>query len=825
MELKLLRLFQSNNQSNTLGGRYKIISELGAGGFGKTFVAEDQHLPGHPQCVLKQLKPQVSDAKSLQMARRLFDTEAQVLYQLGSHDQIPRLLAHFEDNQEFYLAQELIEGNLLSKELVKGKPCSEAKVINLLQDILQVLAFVHQQDVIHRDIKPSNLIRRSQDRKMVLIDFGAVKQVSTQFADPDKGQTKTISIGTQGYTPKEQLGGNPRFSSDVYAVGIIGIQALTGIHPRHFKEHPDTGEIAWRDTSEGSYAPSRSQQPAREHPSQELNSELAELLDRMVCYDFRDRYQTAAEALEALQNLSSFPKNLNNKIQTREGLSNLQLQSPASATNSNLLENDQSSTDIWEKSASSEQAATDIWEKSASSEQAATDIWEKSASSAQAATNIWQSSASSSKSSSTARSSSSGSSGELVSAEPSIPSTPTVVAQPWLGRGLFLKLGAVLTVLAAVGGTFWFTKNFSSSQTTNQANNLENTVVESENTVVESPSPKNTSSPAEESPSPSPESKSTSTSTTDKTDDKASSAPDSESTPTANTTDAKASSAPEIKPTTVNTVTDSTAPSTPKSQPTTAPTVNTAANTKAISTPKSQSTTNSTDSTVQSSPSNSPVAQPKQATPKPSAKQATPKPSTKPSPPPPSGPTAAELLKQADSLRQAENYQGALAAYDKAISSQSNVPEAHWGRCYSLNQLGRSTEAAAACDEALALKPNYPEALWSKGSTLDQQGQSQKALELYNQALKLNPNFADAWQNKGVTLYKLKRYSEAVSAFDKTIALKPNSADAWSNRGAALWALQDFDGAIASMDKAIQLDPSNQAVINLRQQVREKLGR
>ncbi|NEQ69855.1 MAG: protein kinase, partial [Symploca sp. SIO2D2] len=124
MELKFLSLFQSNNQSDTLGGRYKIISELGAGGFGKTFVAEDLHLPGHPQCVLKQLKPQVSDAKSLQMARRLFDTEAQVLYQLGNHDQIPRLLAHFEDNQEFFLAQELIEGKLLSKELVKGKPCS-----------------------------------------------------------------------------------------------------------------------------------------------------------------------------------------------------------------------------------------------------------------------------------------------------------------------------------------------------------------------------------------------------------------------------------------------------------------------------------------------------------------------------------------------------------------------------------------------------------------------------------------------------------------------------------------------------------------------------
>jgi serine/threonine protein kinase len=96
------------------------------------------------------------------MARRLFDTEAQVLYKLGIHDQIPRLLAHFEDNQEFYLAQEFVEGEPLTQELVPGQPWSETQVVALLQDILQVLAFVHQQQVIHRDLKPPNLIRRKR---------------------------------------------------------------------------------------------------------------------------------------------------------------------------------------------------------------------------------------------------------------------------------------------------------------------------------------------------------------------------------------------------------------------------------------------------------------------------------------------------------------------------------------------------------------------------------------------------------------------------------------------------------------------------------------
>lgn len=280
------RSLEQTNPSPPLGGRYKILSELGAGGFGQTFLAEDLHLPGHPQCVLKQLKPQTSDPNSLAMARRLFDTEAQVLYQLGDHDQIPRLLAHFEENEQFYLAQELIEGEPLTQELAGGQPWTEVQVIALLQDILQVLAFVHHKQVIHRDIKPPNLIRRRSDGKIVLIDFGAVKQVSTQVVNPDAGQTNlTISIGTKGYMPNEQLAGTPRFSSDVYAVGMLALQTLTGIHPKRLGEDPKTGEITWYER-----AP-------------HIGPELAAIIDKMVRYDFRDRYPTAVEALLALRSL------------------------------------------------------------------------------------------------------------------------------------------------------------------------------------------------------------------------------------------------------------------------------------------------------------------------------------------------------------------------------------------------------------------------------------------------------------------------------------------------------------------------------------------
>jgi tetratricopeptide (TPR) repeat protein len=271
-----------------LGGRYNILRHLGGGGFGQTYLADDRHLPGNPQCVVKQLKPRVT-VDAWQTARRLFDTEAEVLYVLGNHDQIPRLFAHFEENQEFYLVQEFVEGTVLSREFKQEKTFSETEVVALLQDILTVLEFVHQQQVIHRDIKPSNLIRRRLDGKVILIDFGAVKQI--EIANVDQRETGTIAVGSSGYMPNEQLAGKPSFSSDIYAVGMIGIQALTGVSPRKLREDPKTSEILWRQGIE-------------------VSSELADVLDVMVRYDFRQRYQTAADALFALKELNSGFTNL-----------------------------------------------------------------------------------------------------------------------------------------------------------------------------------------------------------------------------------------------------------------------------------------------------------------------------------------------------------------------------------------------------------------------------------------------------------------------------------------------------------------------------------
>ncbi len=269
----------------TLVSRFKISSELGHGGFGQTFIAEDMHLPGHPKCVIKQLKPMDTRPPVLEAARKLFDREAQALYKLGKHDRIPELKAHFEDENEFYLAQELVEGHVLSLEIVPGKRLSEFYTYELLEGVLQVLDFVHQQNVIHRDIKPSNLIRRSSDSKIVLIDFGAVKETSLQSLDPQGHASSTIVVGSIGYMPDEQANGRPKFASDIYATGIMCIHALTGVQPNNLPQDSKTGEIIWRNIV----------------PS--ISPKLADFLDKMVCPYFLQRYQTAAEALEALQSI------------------------------------------------------------------------------------------------------------------------------------------------------------------------------------------------------------------------------------------------------------------------------------------------------------------------------------------------------------------------------------------------------------------------------------------------------------------------------------------------------------------------------------------
>jgi ABC-type branched-subunit amino acid transport system substrate-binding protein/serine/threonine protein kinase len=269
-----------------IGARYKIINVLGAGGFGHTYVAEDTQRPGNPRCVLKHLTFASSNASVLLQVRRLFQTEAETLERLGRHDQIPQLLAYFEENQEFYLVQEFVEGHPVSDELTEGVHFSESQVIRLLEDVLGVLEFVHAQGVIHRDIKPENLIRRDRDDKLVLIDFGAVKTLGNTIAEATGETSLSIPIYTSGYGASEQCLGRPQFSSDLYSLGMVAIQTLTGMRPSQLPQDFNTSEIIWRDQAQ-------------------VGESLATFLDRMICYHYIHRYQSALEARQALQQVIS----------------------------------------------------------------------------------------------------------------------------------------------------------------------------------------------------------------------------------------------------------------------------------------------------------------------------------------------------------------------------------------------------------------------------------------------------------------------------------------------------------------------------------------
>jgi CHASE2 domain-containing sensor protein/predicted Ser/Thr protein kinase len=279
--------------SGLLQGRYRITTLLGKGGFSHTYLAADTQLTtspeqphrsqsGHPLCVVKHLRPARSDEQFLKLARRLFKAEADILRLLGQHPQIPQLLAYFEEQQEFYLVQEYIPGASLEAELNTEQPLPANQVMTLLAEVLHILVFVHGHGVIHRDLKPSNLIRRHADNHIAMIDFGAVKQIHPQ---PREADNFTVAIGTVGYAPPEQFIGQPRLNSDLYALGMIAIQALTGVPAKQLQRDAETGELLWQHLAS-------------------VDQPLAAVIDRMVAYNFHQRYQSATAVLQALAKLA-----------------------------------------------------------------------------------------------------------------------------------------------------------------------------------------------------------------------------------------------------------------------------------------------------------------------------------------------------------------------------------------------------------------------------------------------------------------------------------------------------------------------------------------
>ncbi|MBW4680860.1 MAG: serine/threonine protein kinase [Microcoleus vaginatus WJT46-NPBG5] len=276
-----------------LRNRYRALTPIGQGGFGITYLAVDEDRLG-TRCVIKQFVPKIEGSgsrqqASLEKAIQLFNQEALRLCELGEHRQIPTLLAFFEQDKRLYLVQEFIDGQNLWQELEEQGAFSEQQVRQVLAQMLPVLKFIHGHRVIHRDITPANVLRRHRDGQLMLIDFGVAKLLSrTSMA-----QTGT-KIGTHGYAPLEQMRSGKAYpASDIYSLGVTCLHLLTKVKPEHLYD-PLTG-WTWR-----------------EHlfnQGKAISDQLGQILDRMVQEMVRERYQSADEVINELNELpaSSLP--------------------------------------------------------------------------------------------------------------------------------------------------------------------------------------------------------------------------------------------------------------------------------------------------------------------------------------------------------------------------------------------------------------------------------------------------------------------------------------------------------------------------------------
>ena len=274
-----------------LGGRYLPERLLGQGGFGAAFLAVDRYSPKKAKCVLKQFQPSGNlSPQALEKAKNLFFQEAHVLEDLGrEHPQIPDLYAFFpltvknqltgKEEQFFYLAQEYIDGKNLEEILQQQqKPFQESEVKNILKELLLILKFIHENGSIHRDIKPSNIML-SKNGRLYLLDFGAVKQATN---NPSNTQEKSTTIYSAGFAPPEQqLGNQVSAATDLYALAATCVILLTNRDPDELYD-PQKQIWNWQN-----YAPN-------------ISADLAQVFNKMLLANPRDRFQSCEEVLTAL---------------------------------------------------------------------------------------------------------------------------------------------------------------------------------------------------------------------------------------------------------------------------------------------------------------------------------------------------------------------------------------------------------------------------------------------------------------------------------------------------------------------------------------------
>lgn len=289
------------NTGDILRSRYRIVRQLGHGGFSRTYLAEDTNRFDE-LCVLKEFAPQLKGTFALEKAQELFEREAGVLYRL-QHPQIPQFRQLFRhkkaDKDLLFLVQDYIEGEnyhaLLNQRLKKKQRFSETDIKQLLVKVLPILEYIHSMGVIHRDISPDNLILREGDEQPVLIDFGCIKEVELRTkAELETEDNTSISLtgtalGKTGYAPPEQVERGIVYAhSDLYALAATAIVLLTGKEPLQLIDRHD---YRWH---------------WRMHVS--LNPKLEWILSTMLSPHPSDRFGSAAEVMRTLEDIAVVTK-------------------------------------------------------------------------------------------------------------------------------------------------------------------------------------------------------------------------------------------------------------------------------------------------------------------------------------------------------------------------------------------------------------------------------------------------------------------------------------------------------------------------------------
>jgi serine/threonine protein kinase len=272
-----------------LNNRYKVTREIGRGGFGITYLAEDR-TNANSLCVIKQLNPYNAEIST---AKRLFHREANTLKELKEAEQIPDFIEYFEAGDNYYIVQEYIQGKTLDKLI--HETWDAESLSRFLWDVLSVLEKLHKNNIIHRDIKPANLIKSDLNCKIVVIDFGAVKQLNVSQNNVNSSQENQVlspatgtRIATAEYAPREQKLGKPLLNSDIYALGMTALQLITKISPIAIKRNSQDNIILDR-------------------PFNHIDPPLLAILNKMVKSDHKKRYQSASEVLKAIDSRRNDP--------------------------------------------------------------------------------------------------------------------------------------------------------------------------------------------------------------------------------------------------------------------------------------------------------------------------------------------------------------------------------------------------------------------------------------------------------------------------------------------------------------------------------------